>query len=122
MLYCVVRCSDEFFAAGWVEEEVVGEVFAKSLNEGLVVFRCVEFFCTEKLVVAEFPCAFEHFDVEDGFVFGWNVFEECEHSVFGMFISERVKDESVFCDECVSIHWNPNLWFFRKLHREICLI
>ena len=40
---------DEFFATGSIIEEVVGEVFAESFNEGLVVFCCVEFLCTEQL-------------------------------------------------------------------------
>ena len=39
----------EFFVAGLVVVEVVGEVFAEGFDEGLVVFGGVEFFSAEKL-------------------------------------------------------------------------
>ena len=73
--------ADQFFVAEGTEVEVVGEVLAERLDEGLVVLGGVEFFGAEKLFVTELPSALQHLHVEEFLILGWDVLEERENTV-----------------------------------------
>ena len=86
---------------------LISQVLAESFNRCLVIFSSVKLLCTEKLVSTVSPRAFKHFNVKKLFVLGWNVLEKSKDAIVRMLIPESVKDKAVFCDECVSVHWNP---------------
>src|SRR5208283_3778411 len=98
--------------------QVVWKVFAERFNKSLVIFSRVEFFCSEKLVIPEFPCSLQHFNVKEFFEFCWDVFEECKNAVVWMLVSEGVEYEAVFGYKGVSIHRNPNVFTHKHTLRN----